>query len=168
VCCGRRLAAGSLRPGESAAKFRAWAGGQFECYLQGVPGPKPPSDISSASDVVLIHGRTDDQKGLKVLRARPEGLELGEVRPLEHGKPLTGDVVKLEPRPDSPWLCDVKTELRVPSAGRPKAHVPLLERALADGPRGVPAHVGPAKVTTDAYRMNWDAIWKRKSQGELN
>jgi hypothetical protein len=54
--------------------------------------PKSPPDASSPSDVVLIHGRTDDQKGLKVLRARPEGVELGEVRPLEHGKPLAGDV----------------------------------------------------------------------------
>jgi hypothetical protein len=130
------------------------------------PGPKTPSDAPNGNDVVLIHGRTDDQKGLKVLRARPEGVELGEVRPLEQGKPITGDVVQLAPRPDFPLLCDVKTELTV-SQGTP-GRSPAGARGSTEGSPATMARGRPAKVTTDAYRMNWDAIWKRKPQSELN
>jgi hypothetical protein len=128
--------------------------------------PKPSKPTAPGSDVVLIHGPTDDQKGLKVLRARPEGLELGEVRPLEEGKPITGDVVKLEPRPGLPFVCDVKTELRLPNTAPQKADAgagPVREAPSR------PHHPGPAKVTTEAYRVNLDVIWKRPpSSGELN
>lgn len=103
--------------------------------------------------MVLIHGRTEDQKGLRVLRARADKLELGEVRPLEQGKPILGDVVKLEPRPGFPLLCDVKTEFRSPG--------PALEDRAP-----VRTHPGPAQVSTDAYRSNWDAIWSRRRSPE--
>jgi len=108
--------------------------------------------LNSAPDVVLIQGRTEDQKGLRVLRARADRLELGEVRPLEQGKPILGDVVKLEPRPGLPFVCDVKTEFRHPEAAQDTA------------PRR--RHPGPAQVSSDAYRSNWDAIWSQRRSSE--
>ena len=101
-------------------------------------------------DVVLIHGVTDDGKGLQVLRKRAERLEAGCVRPLEEGKPIQGEVVKLRPRKNRPFVCDV--EVQVAATG-----------ARADAP---PArdHKGPARVATDAYRKNWRAVWKRSAK----
>jgi hypothetical protein len=120
-----------------------------------------PSEAGPASDVVLIHGPTDDQQGLRVLRAREHGIEIGEVRPIQEGKPLTGEIVKLRPRPGSPRICDVETQ---------------LSREELDRARGAPparlGHAGPARVATDAYRANWDAIYRSangsRGSGELN
>jgi len=111
--------------------------------------PGAGSTSSESQDVVLIHGPTEDQAGLRVLRARPQGIEIGEVRPLEEGKPLTGEVVKLRPRPGAPRVCDVETQ---------------LSREELDRARGAPpprlGHAGPPRVTTEAYRANWEAIYR--------
>lgn len=96
-----------------------------------------------ADDVVLIHGVTDDGEGYRVLRQRNDTLEAGAVVPLREGKPITGDVVRLEPRKESPLLWNVRTELPNPN--------PPVRRGT-----------GPAQVATDRYRENWDAIWKGK------
>lgn len=114
-----------------------------------------PAEPAAARDVVLVHGLTEDKKGLQVLRAREERLELGEVRPIEEGKPLHGDIVRLKPRPQAPFLCDVETELRVPRSASPQG-----EGAPSESRR---ARSGPAQVASDAYRANWDAIWQRSS-----
>lgn len=110
----------------------------------------------ASSDVVLIHGVTEDGKGLQVLRARNERVEAGQVRPLENGKPLQGDVVKLRPRPGAPLLCDVETEV---AAGE----LPASPSAAPGRPRG---RKGPAQVASSAYRENWEAIWSRRSRDE--
>ena len=110
-------------------------------------GGSPPAE--KPSDVVLIHGVTDDRRGYKVLRAREGTLEAGAVRPLEHGKPIVGEVVKLKPRENCPLVCDVEVD------------VPRLETERAA--RGK----GPAKVANDAYRKNWDAIWARRDDDAL-
>lgn len=124
---------------------------------------KPASD---ARDVVLIHGVTQDGKGFEVLRARKEGLEIGQVRPLEQGKPLQGEVVKLRPRPGVPFICDVETEFVPPTAAR--AARPSDSEARAAQARHAEAlateasrraRKGPAQVASRAYRQNWDAIW---------
>ncbi len=91
-------------------------------------------------DVALIHGRTADGQGLRVIRRRDDRVELADVRPLEQGKPIHGEVVRMTPRSDFPLLCDVETELPAPSAS---TH----------------SHKGPAQVATDTYRKNWDAIF---------
>jgi hypothetical protein len=90
-------------------------------------------------DVALIHGRTEDGQGLRVIRRRDDRLELADVRPLEEGKPIHGEVVRLTPRPDFPLLCDIETEFSSPS---------ML------------SHKGPAQVATDSYRRNWEAIFQ--------
>lgn len=96
-------------------------------------------------DTVLIHGTTEDGKGLSVLRLRGDELESGAVRPLEEGKPIQGEVVSLRPRAERPWLCDVDV------------HVPAPESAPATTSRK-----GPAQVSSTRYRKNWDAIFARK------
>lgn len=133
--------------------------------------PSSVPSAESAKDVVLVHGLTEDRRGYKVLRAREDGLELGEVRPLEEGKPLTGDVVRLKPRAESPLLCDVETQVSLRELEGAQVQNRSGDRAA---PRVTPAEprrrVGPAQVATDAYRMNWDAIWKtrRDSGSDLN
>jgi len=115
---------------------------------------------ASGSDVVLIHGPTEDQKGLRVLRAREQGIEVGEVRPLQEGKPLAGEIVKLRPRQGQPRICDVETQLSESE----------LERARGTA-RPRLGHAGPPRVSSDAYRANWDAIYRSPStpgSGELN
>jgi hypothetical protein len=119
---------------------------------------KPGADGSelakapTASDVALIHGKTADGQGFNILRARENRLELGAVRPLREGAPITGEVVTLHPRPNFPALCDVETHFKpappVNDQQVPSAHKPA-------------ARVGPAQVATDEYRRNWDAIWSQ-------
>jgi hypothetical protein len=109
-------------------------------------------DSHDDSDLALIHGRTPDGEGLRVIRKRRERIELAHVRPLEQGVPITGEVVTLKPRPEFPLLCDVTTELEAP---------PPADTATR------PAHNGPAQVATDRYRENWDRIWKRRREPEL-
>lgn len=87
-----------------------------------------------------------------MLRAREQGLEVGEVRPLQEGKPLTGEIVKLKPRPGQPRICDVETQL---SQGE-------LDQARGVTQRRLP-HPGPPRVATEAYRTNWDAIYRSSS-----
>src|SRR4051812_19524663 len=93
----------------------------------------PASSASAAQDVVILGPPTADGAGVHVLRAREEKLEAGELRALEEGKPITGEVVTLAPRKDNPRVCDVKESFCAPST-----------------------HKGPAKVATEAYREGWD------------
>ncbi len=116
------------------------------------PIPKPDSPRESgSSDVVLIHGRSPDGKGLSVIRHRNDQLEQGFVMPLEHGKPVHGEVVTLRPRPECRLLCDVSVECSSPTAA---TAVTGDSRAIAKG---------PSQVATDQYRTNWDRIFDRSS-----
>ncbi|HYQ40976.1 MAG TPA: hypothetical protein VER11_03385 [Polyangiaceae bacterium] len=114
----------------------------------------PPAALATSPatpDVALIHGVTPDGEGLKILRARGDRLELGAVRPLRDGAPITGEVVTLKPRSNFPALCDVETHFKPPDTAGDRQ-----ELAAAVAPR-----TGPAQVATDEYRRNWDAIWNR-------
>jgi len=114
-------------------------------------GP-PVAASSDSKDVALIHGVTPDGEGFKILRARGDRLELGAVRPLREGTPITGEVVTLRPRPSFPALCDVETHFKP-------------EQAASDPQESAPSAVvqrtGPAQVATDEYRRNWDVIWSQ-------
>lgn len=114
--------------------------------------PSEPADEPAAKteDVMLVHGRTDDGKGLKVLRKKADELSAGEVRPVEEGKPLGGDLVRLKPRPEMPMLCDVDVEY--------------------EAPRPTKAESGPARVSSSAYRKGWDRMWggRPKPRGKAN
>jgi hypothetical protein len=90
-------------------------------------------------DVVLLTGPTEDHEGIRVVRARDERIEAGEVRPLKDGKPLSGgEIVRLAPRDGAPRVCDVEVLAKV-------------------GPevRGS----GPPQVATSAYRESWERIF---------
>ena len=81
---------------------------------------------------------TADGDGVHVLRARNEQLEAGELRSIKEGKPIVGEIVSLEPRPDNPRICDVRESYR----------------STASGPKK-----GPAQVATKEYRDNWDEVF---------
>jgi hypothetical protein len=121
-----------------------------------VTNKKPTGDEPSApaaapsSDVALIHGPTADGEGLRILRARDNRLEIGAIRPLREGAPITGEVVTLRPRPSFPALCDVEVNYKPPVAPSDRQE---LHAALP--------HHGPAQVATEDYRKNWDAIWSQ-------
>jgi hypothetical protein len=115
-----------------------------------VPSRKP-------KDLVLIHGRTQDGTGVGVIRARDERLEIGTMRPLEEGKPIHGEVVKLTPRPEMPLLFDAETQFSSPEPTAPSDVLPQATKGATPETNGV----GPPQVASEAYRKNWDAIWKR-------
>ena len=95
---------------------------------------------------MLVYGASDDGRGYEVLRQRGDELQAGRLRPLHDGKPIHGEVVRLEPRKESPALFDVEVQ---------------HDARVASG--------RPAQVATDEYRKGWESIWssKRKSR-ELN
>ena len=101
-------------------------------------------------DVALLYAPTDDGKGARILRARDGNIEAGEVRPVKDGQPLQGgELVKLEPRPGAPCVCDVEVlhEARPRESSAPAA-APAVE------PLG-----RPAQVATEDYRVNWDRVF---------
>ena len=94
--------------------------------------PKTSADAAPREDVVLVHGRTEDG-ALQVIRKKGDELSAGELRPVEEGKPLRGNLLKLRPREDMPLLADVA--ITSPSLSK------------------------PAQVATDSYRKGWDGLW---------
>jgi hypothetical protein len=97
-------------------------------------------------DLALVYGTADDGEGYKILRQRNGAtrVEAGMLRPMQSGRAITGEVVHLEPRKESPLLFDVETDEELSS--------PATSGARA-------AHGGPPQVATDEYRRGWDAIW---------
>ena len=101
-------------------------------------------------DVVFVHGPASSGEGLRVIRKREETIEVGEIRPVQEGRPIQGDLVKLKPRRGHERLFDVEVLL---------SHDELPGAALG--------HAGPAQVASDAYRTNWDAIFGPREEPEL-
>jgi hypothetical protein len=136
-------------------------------------GKTPPAEhaaeaeASRQPDLALIHGVTEDGEGLRVIRRRGEALEAGAVRPLREGKPIHGELVKLHPRPECPLLCDIEVELPRPLAadGDRSTPKPTERRAMQVSER---SSRGPAQVASELYRQNWDAIWARVAEKDLN
>jgi hypothetical protein len=112
------------------------------------PSPAEPSREPSR-DVVLLGPPTNDGAGVHVIRAREERVEAGELRALQEGRPITGEIVTLEPRKDNPRVCDVRDSYMPPAATTP----------LSLG------HKGPANVATDAYRDGWDEVFGKNAKG---
>jgi hypothetical protein len=102
-----------------------------------------PAQQKSGDDVALVYGVSHDGHGLDVIRKRQGRLEAGTVRPLQEGKPIHGEVVRLKPRQNSPLVCDVEVDVPAPAARS--------------------SSTGPAQVATDQYRKNWDAIYKSRA-----
>jgi hypothetical protein len=105
-----------------------------------------PKKEEKKQDVVLLHSRTEDGTGIRVIRARDDRVEAGEIRAAREGVPLvSGEVVRLTPREDSPLLWNVDVQYRVEASS---------------------AHAGPARVASRNYRQNWDAVFAKPSDGE--
>lgn len=109
---------------------------------------------SAKKDLALVYGPTEDGEGWQVLRQRrgSKAVEAGQIRPLREGRAISGEVVKLEPRREAPFLFDVETdeELSAPAPPSSDARAP---------------HAGPAQVATEDYRRGWDAIWGTRPRG---
>ena len=99
---------------------------------------KKAAAAQSGDDVVLVYGRSEDGRAYDVLRQRGRQIEAGQMRPLDEGKPIHGEVVRLTPRQESPMLFDVEVQ----HDGRPSGR--------------------PAKVATEEYRKGWESIWAKK------
>jgi hypothetical protein len=117
--------------------------------LSGILGDQ--RETEPAADVVVITGRDPATEHMDVVRFREGRVETGVVAPLVEGRPIRGEVVSLRPRKELPIVCDVKVELRVEPSG----------------PTAAATHSGPARVTSNAYRDNWDAIWARRDEADL-
>jgi hypothetical protein len=114
---------------------------------------RAPVKKSTGEDVALVCGVSEDGQGVEVIRKRGDRLETGTVRRLEAGKPIHGEVVRLRPRPQAPFLCDVEVEF-TPREGQAE------RESLA-------ASSGPAQVATESYRKNWDAVYGRGRKPSL-
>jgi hypothetical protein len=120
-----------------------------------------------SKDLLLVKGPTEDGAGVHVVRARPERLELGTMRPLEDGRPLDGEVVRVSgPHPDCPFLYEVETEFSTSEATAPAAPAPAKKASPAPAATGTATErsAGPPQVASAAYRRNWDAIWNRPTK----
>lgn len=106
---------------------------------KGAKKPDAEKPDAGDKDVVLMHSRTEDGEGIRVIRSREGRIEAGELRALKEGVPISGEVVSLAQRNDQPLLWDVKVQCRVESPH---------------------SHAGPARVSSRAYRKNWDGIFK--------
>ena len=115
-------------------------------------------------DLLLVKGPTDDGGGVHVVRARPERLELGTMRPLQEGRPIDGEVVRVNPHPQCPFLYEVETEFSTRPSETPSATTAEGAKAPAEKPSDPVRAAGPPKVASEAYRRNWDAIWNRQSR----
>jgi len=93
-------------------------------------------------DVVFVHSALEDGDGFRVLRRRDDAIEVGEIRAVQEGRPLHGDMVRLSPRAESDRLFDVEV---------------LVSRDEI-APRS-----GPAKVASAAYRANWETIFRARA-----
>ncbi len=143
-----RILCTTARNVRNAARGDKWAL-PGTLWTSGPPGlthslmaSKPSKKASSAfkqADVVLVYGQSEDGKEYGVLRQRGSEIEAGRMRPLDEGKPIHGEVVRLRPREESPVLFDVEVQHDArPSTGR------------------------PAKVATEEYRRGWESIWAKK------
>jgi hypothetical protein len=94
-------------------------------------------------DVLFVHSPAEAGDGYRVIRKREDVIEVGEIRPVQEGRPIHGDMVKLKPRAEHDRLFDVEV---------------LASREELGG-KATLGHAGPAQVATEAYRANWEAIF---------
>jgi hypothetical protein len=97
-------------------------------------------------DVALVLPPAEEGAGYRMIRRRAASgaVEAGVLVPLRHGRNISGEVVRLEPRKDSPFLFNVETD---------------PELSTAQPPTDSASRGGPPQIATDDYRRGWDAIW---------
>jgi hypothetical protein len=91
----------------------------------------------STDDVAVLTGPTPDKKGMRIVRFHEDTVSVGEVRPVEDGKPFYGDLISLSRREGAPpFVRNVEV--------------------VVEGPK---YRGGPAQVATDGYRQGWEATF---------
>jgi hypothetical protein len=118
---------------------------------------RPDDGTEEPEETVLISGFDARTKEVTVLKPAADGVEAAVLRPALEGRPLTGDLVRLTPRPDFPLLAGLKTVLRHPDH-RPPGDDAAPPRAAS---RSLP-HQGPPRVSSEAYRRGWEAVFGRR------
>jgi hypothetical protein len=107
-------------------------------------------DGETGRDVVFVYSRAEGPGAYRVLRRRDDRLELGEVRAPREGEAVSGELVRLKRRKEHALLFDVEVMASREELGLPPA-------APSRSARGE----GPARVSSDAYRAGWDAVFGR-------
>jgi hypothetical protein len=118
---------------------------------EGKPQPRKVAEDEQPleeRDLVFVRGPTERGDGYSVIRSRTGNVEVGELRALRSGQPIQGEVVSLTPISGHDQLFEVDV--------------------LVEPPKEQRGRVGPARVTSNAYRQNWDAIFGGQPEDELN
>jgi hypothetical protein len=117
----------------------------------GKPRNTTRTGAAPVEDIAMVVAR--DVEGVHILRRRSEEspVEMGLLKPMREGQPISGEVITLKQRQDVPFFYDVRSEFGGPPPPEPKE----------------PGD-GPAQVTTDAYRKGWDAVWGRRRDRSIN
>lgn len=99
-----------------------------------------PSSSEGTPDLLYVHSRCEAGEGFNVVRQRQDRVEIGELREVREGKPVMGEVVRLSQREGQERLFDVEV--------------------LYDGTKpALRRGAGPARISSNAYRDNWDTIF---------
>lgn len=119
----------------------------------------------AATDVLVATGPSEH--GVSVLRCREGSIEMGELREAKSGEPLLGELVSLTPRDDHARVFDVEVLAKGPLAQHKERTSGALD-AKTQNERTL-GHKGPSRVTSNAYRENWDSVFPpRSSKSDLN
>lgn len=129
--------------------------------------PPPPS--APVRDVLLLCG--DGGAGAYgVIRQRQERIEVGRIRPVRDGQPISGELVRLAQRKEHERLFDVEvlydakreaTQGNGPAArdGEAGETPPDANQEQAQRNGLVGWRNGPPIVSTHAYRAQWERIF---------
>jgi hypothetical protein len=110
-------------------------------------------------DVALLTGPTPDGEGAQLLRLKEGTLMAGELRPMREGQPLNGaELVRLQPMHPKLPVCAVET-LHAPKAAAGRATRTRGGDGRSEAAAEAARRQGPARVSTDAYRKNWNAVF---------
>lgn len=124
-------------------------------------GPSEPREGAETSaparDLVLVGGRVDETGGYRVLRQRDDRVEIGELRTLEHGKALRGEIVRLHPTETHGRVFECET-LHDTTARTDTVRGDTTPEN-GEAPNLETSRGRPAQVASDAYRRNWEQIF---------
>lgn len=118
---------------------------------------------AAARDIAVLHGPTEDGKGARLLRFRGDTVTAAEIRPAREGQPLgQSELVRLKPLHSELPVCEIEV-LHAPAAAEAE---PDTEPEAASASASAPTRSGPARVSTQRYRRNWNAVFGEKTGRE--
>ena len=96
-----------------------------------------------SSDMVLLHSPTKDGDGIRAIRSCNGELGLAEIRPVEEGGDIGSSELARLHETAMPLVYDVEV---------------LFDGRKISAEKG-DSHNGPSRVSSDAYRKNWENIF---------